>query len=124
MRFFVCLNLENFGVFFGLYGAAESNANMNNGCLAAVKCAVCVPFGGCCWIPPATRTVLREAQEVPGSEMLDFVANWWCCMCSSCQLFYNAYYMDKNWLPEEFSNRDPLELQECHDVKIEKVHLD
>jgi len=107
-----------------LYGCAESQANMNNGFLAAMKCALGAPFLSCLWMPPSVKTVLREAQEVPGTPVGDFAANFCCCACTSCQLFYNAYYMDKSWLPEEFITKDGLQLQMMHDPKEEKVCLD
>merc|ERR1719263_973215 len=76
------------------------------------------PFLAPMWMSYPTRTVIREAQEVPGTAASDCVAFALCWICQPFQLFMNAHYMPNEWIPEEFSC-ESLDLQECHDVETE-----
>ena len=106
-----------------LYGLTEQRLGMNNCCLAALKCAICMPFGSCCWVMGPTRTVIREAQEVPGTTTTDHIVQACCCCLSPFMLYQNAYAMSMDWLPKEFE-MDGLDLQRMHDPVEQKIHLD
>ena len=111
------------GVSCFLYAKAESKANMNNFFMAFMKSLTMTPFLGWMWMTFSVRTVLRELQEVPGAPASDCVAYAFCWCMQPFQLYMNAAYMPDDWIPDEFG-WDGRELQECHDIDEEKIHLD